>query len=289
MVIKLLKALFLFFLVFSVVYVVGLCYLHFTYKDKMNDLITSSKDISYSSQSISDEIIDLEVESLDGDQVVQEVTSGVKVLRIPNLNIEVPLLKGTDDETLKLGAGIFDSSTELGTIGNFAIAGHSSSYYNAIFNGLEQGIQYLDKLEVTDEYGNIYNYYVTDIFKTSPQNMSVLMGYDKPIMTIVTCTEKAVSRLIVVGELLGDEEYNNLLNKKNQVYKENMLNIVSSYKDLDILQLLNDEVYISKYRYRVRYYGVSEYNSGIITINKGNNSSKRNINPNTEFNISTTK
>ena len=59
------------------------------------------------------------------------------VLEIPSLNIKVPVLEGTDSETLAVAAGHFPGTGELG-LGNYCIAGHNSTIYAEIFNDLDQ-------------------------------------------------------------------------------------------------------------------------------------------------------
>ena len=59
------------------------------------------------------------------------------VLEIPSLNIKVPVLEGTDSETLAVAAGHFPGTGKLGQ-GNYCIAGHNSTIYAEIFNDLDQ-------------------------------------------------------------------------------------------------------------------------------------------------------
>jgi sortase A len=50
----------------------------------------------------------------------------IGLLRIPDLGADyvVPILSGTDDETLTRGVGWYESSVAPGEVGNFAVAGH---------------------------------------------------------------------------------------------------------------------------------------------------------------------
>lgn len=50
----------------------------------------------------------------------------VALLRVPDFgeDYEVPILAGTDLDTLKKGVGMYESATPPGEIGNFSIAGH---------------------------------------------------------------------------------------------------------------------------------------------------------------------
>ena len=70
------------------------------------------------------------------------------VLEIPSLNIKVPVLEGTDSETLAVAAGHFPGTGKLGQ-GNYCIAGHNSTIYAEIFNDLDQ-IQIGAEMDLVD-------------------------------------------------------------------------------------------------------------------------------------------
>lgn len=187
-------------------------------------------------------------------QEVDDIVSGVKIVRIPALDIEVPLYQGTDEETLKKGAGIFDVSCELGEVGNFSIAGHSSSYYTAIFNKVEKGIKYLDKIEVVREDGEVFTYYVTETKIVMPSNVGVLLDKGKKELTLVTCSMQGNTRFVVTAELLSDEELNQKINEKATIYKDVLLGIVKGYDNVGVLSYIYEgNKYEKTYTYRVKY------------------------------------
>lgn len=159
------------------------------------------------------ELSDLSEYYLEGDQEIQEVKKGMPYLVIPKLDIKTPIIKGTSDYSLSIGVGHFTYSSEMGGEGNFALAGHSSTVYNCVLNGLET-LEKLDKIECYDEEGNRYDYYVTDYYKTDPSNVGVTYDTEESIITLVTCTDGGRNRWIVHGKLLDEEGLKN--------YKETM-------------------------------------------------------------------
>ena len=81
---------------------------------------------------------------------------------IPQLNIKVPVLEGTDNTSLQVSAGHFEGTGGLGK-GNYCIAGHNSTIYAEIFNDLDQ-IKIGDEMCLVDidENRTRYTYTVTE-------------------------------------------------------------------------------------------------------------------------------
>lgn len=67
----------------------------------------------------------------------QKLLEECVILEIPDLNIKVPVMDGTDKETLSVAAGHFPDTGEVGS-GNYCIAGHNSTIYAEIFNDLDE-------------------------------------------------------------------------------------------------------------------------------------------------------
>ena len=103
------------------------------------------------------------------------------VLRIPKLNLEVPVLNGTDRFTLNRGVGRIPGTAFPGETGNIGIAGHRDGF----FRGLKD-IHTGDKIELLTAKGtDIYT--VDRILITDPSDVSVLDSGTKPALTLVTC------------------------------------------------------------------------------------------------------
>lgn len=123
------------------------------------------------------------------------------VLHIPRLNIEVPVLAGTDDVTLNRGAGWIEGTDPPAGYGNCGIASHRDGF----FRGLKD-IEVGDLIEVTTLAGTSA-YTVTDLTIVDPSEVSVLEPREEPTLTLVTCypfffVGSAPQRFIVHASLL---------------------------------------------------------------------------------------
>jgi len=103
------------------------------------------------------------------------------VMRIRKLDIEVPVLPGTDDLTLNRGVGWIEGTAAPGTDGNCAVAGHRDGF----FRGLKD-IKLGDTIEV-ETLDGLRTYVVDDLTIVDPSNVSVLAERDLPSVTLVTC------------------------------------------------------------------------------------------------------
>lgn len=123
------------------------------------------------------------------------------VFEIPNLDIKVPVLEGTDNETLAVSAGHFPDTGSVGH-GNYCIAGHNSTIYAEIFNALDQ-IRIGDKMYLTDNDTNRtkYTYVVTEYNIVDPHSVEVLNDYGDDRLTVISCTDDGEYRQVVVGKL----------------------------------------------------------------------------------------
>lgn len=243
----------------GVVLITCTLYIHYKYSNKMNDLLKNSviyeADVTKPSEKPNAQ--DFSIEVMNENQKAKKIINGTPVIRIPSLNIKVPVVRGTSPESLRLGAGKFDNSVDMGEKGNFCVAGHSSTIYNCIFNDLER-IKLLDVIECYNEKGVCFKYYVVNTFKTSPEDYSVTLSSNEKMMTIVTCTDKGVRRFIVSAMLMTDDE----LYAYKMSLKQNLVNQASSVmKDssqVDLLSYIKSKQHISKIPYRVKYVGVED-------------------------------
>ena len=103
------------------------------------------------------------------------------VMRIRKLEIEVPVLPGTDDLTLNRGVGWIQGTAAPGTDGNFAVAGHRDGFFRRL-----KDIELGDTIEVETLEGS-RTYVVDDLTIVDPSNVSVLAERDLPSVTLVTC------------------------------------------------------------------------------------------------------
>ena len=138
------------------------------------------------------------------ESLFDEVEVPLAVLRIERLNIEVPVLPGTDEVTLNRGAGWIEGTAKPGSIGNFAVAGHRDGF----FRGLKD-IQLGDSI-VVETFEGIHTYVTDDLTVVDPSDVSVLQPREVPTVTLVTCypfyfVGSAPQRFIVHAALRAGE------------------------------------------------------------------------------------
>ena len=127
------------------------------------------------------------------------------VLEISALQLQVPVLEGTDDLTLNRGVGHIPGTAPLGERGNIGIAGHRDGF----FRGLKD-VRVGETIDVYTQRGGS-RYVVDEIQIVSPDEVSVLAPRAKPSLTLVTCypfyfVGSAPSRYIVHATLAAADD-----------------------------------------------------------------------------------
>lgn len=109
--------------------------------------------------------------------------------------------EGTETDILKRGPGHYINSGALGEPGNYAIAGHRTTY-GAPFNKLDR-LKKGDEIQL-ETWDSIYIYTVTGKSVVDPKDGFVLDETDDPTITLTTCHPEFSSRerLIIKGELV---------------------------------------------------------------------------------------
>jgi sortase A len=103
------------------------------------------------------------------------------VLRISKINLEAPLLDGTDDLTLNHAVGRIAGTARPGEQGNIGIAGHRDGFFRGLKDvGVGDAIE-LKTLKGTDTY------VVDQIQIVTPDKVDVLQPRSVPSLTLVTC------------------------------------------------------------------------------------------------------
>jgi sortase A len=113
--------------------------------------------------------------------LVARVSPPLAVLRIPSVDLEVPVLEGTDDLTLNRAVGHIAGTSALDQGGNVGIAGHRDGFFREL-----KDVHLGDPIYLYTEKGNSH-YVVDEIVMVPPEDVSVLAPRSKPTLTLVTC------------------------------------------------------------------------------------------------------
>lgn len=123
------------------------------------------------------------------------------VLRIPSLNLEVPIYEGTSATVLNRGAGLIEGTALPGEDGNIGIAAHRDGFFRPLQHIGAGADLFIDTVQST------HRYRVTDVRVVAPRNVAVLDDTVRPTVTLVTCypfyfVGAAPQRFIVRAEIV---------------------------------------------------------------------------------------
>jgi sortase A len=113
--------------------------------------------------------------------LLQQTPPTLAILRIPRLNIEVPVHDGTTDAVLDLAAGRIEETALPGTPGNVGIAAHRDGYFRAL-KDIKEGDTLVLDTPVKEE-----QYRVEWIRITTPDDVSVIDPTPGAAVTLVGC------------------------------------------------------------------------------------------------------
>ena len=102
-------------------------------------------------------------------------------IEIGAIGLEVMILEGTGDDTLRRAVGHIPGTSLPGQEGNVAIAGHRDTFFRPLRN-----IQKDDEITLTTLNGS-YRYRVDSIRVVEPEDIEVLDDSDDAVLTLVTC------------------------------------------------------------------------------------------------------
>lgn len=141
------------------------------------------------------------------DGLTKEFESPIALLRIPKIELEVPVFNGTDGLTLNRGVGRILGTAKIGQPGNLGIAGHRDSFFRGLQNITAGDVVELARPSATDTYT------VHDIKIVTPEDTHVLDSTPTSTLTLVTCfpfyfVGHAPKRFIVAASLEGTRSSN---------------------------------------------------------------------------------
>jgi len=103
------------------------------------------------------------------------------ILRIPGIELEVPVLAGTDELALNRGVGHIEGTPRPGQPGNIGIAGHRDGFFRGLKNVSAGDVLEVESLSGTDRY------LIESITIVSPDRVDVLAPTAVSTVTLVTC------------------------------------------------------------------------------------------------------
>lgn len=137
---------------------------------------------------------------------IDSIENAVGVITIPSVDLEEPILHGTTNQNLLLGATTMKPEQKMGE-NNYTLAGHNHHTRNVLF----QPIRYAEigaEIFITDK-DKVYTYKVVEKEIVQPERVEVLDDVEgKKLITLVSCHAKDGSdRIIVTGELHEVTDY----------------------------------------------------------------------------------
>lgn len=103
------------------------------------------------------------------------------ILRIPSIELEVPLFQGADEVNLNRGVGRILGTGPVGGDGNLGVAGHRDGFFRGLRN-----VELQDRIEI-ELLDKTNTYEITEFRIVEPSDTSVLTQADDSILTLVTC------------------------------------------------------------------------------------------------------
>ena len=158
------------------------------------------------------------VGALTSADVLAEMTNGdnhytdlpvIGAMAVPELDMNLPILKGLDNASLAIGAGTMKEGQKMGK-GNYALASHSLFYgwrfEELLFSPLRRAQKGM-KIYTRDSE-NIYTYVIDDIFIVDPDAGYVAFDSEGDgLITLITCTDTyATQRIVVRGKIQKSEK-----------------------------------------------------------------------------------
>lgn len=148
--------------------------------------------------------------SVDDTQKQNLELNGYKIIgliKIPVIDLEYPILEmdvsnpEEAKEPMRL-AIIKYWGGDVNGYGNLSLAGHNN--YNGTMFGKTKNLKIGDVVELTDLNNQTIQYQIYDIFKTDPNDVTILETKDEAIreVTLITCTNGNRERLILKAKEL---------------------------------------------------------------------------------------
>jgi sortase A len=102
-------------------------------------------------------------------------------MRIPAVQLEVPVFAGTSDVALTHGAGRIEGTPVLGNPGNTGIAAHRDGWFRVL-----KDVRVGDAVEIETLQGEM-RFRITETSVVEPADLQVLAPTEQHSLTLVTC------------------------------------------------------------------------------------------------------
>lgn len=146
---------------------------------------------------------DITIKERNKPEPSDRIGENVGQLIIPRISAILPIVEGTDDNSLGKGVGKYRG---YGTVspnqtGHVVLSAHRDSFFRKV-GELKVG----DRLYVRYR-GKIYTYQIRKYWVTGAQDRTVIVPFDKPVLTLTTCYPfdyigSAPDRYIIRSELI---------------------------------------------------------------------------------------
>ncbi|WP_249214658.1 class A sortase [Lactiplantibacillus plantarum] len=133
-------------------------------------------------------------------------------VRVPSVNLALPIYQGTNLHTLSLGATTYFSHQQMGQ-GNYVLAGHNMNIPGVLFSNVPQ-IKVGAKIELVNQT-MVYDYRVTKTKQVNPEqpyvgkqpatNSVLYQQPAQPTVTLFTCNATGSMREVVQGTLVRSQ------------------------------------------------------------------------------------
>ena len=134
----------------------------------------------------------------------------IGTIMIPDLDLDLPIMKGLSDSNLMLGASTMKADQSFGQ-GNFSLAGHYMKNKDLLFGSL-MDIE-LDTMVYVSDGKKMYEYKIYETLVVPDTALEMISDdkadeVGKPVISLMTCyfTSKSGKRFFALGELV--DEYN---------------------------------------------------------------------------------
>ena len=137
----------------------------------------------------------------------------IGLLLIPDLNVDLPILKGITDANLMVGVGTMRKDQIMGK-GNYPLSGHNMKNKDLLFGRL-MDIKLGTRVIISDGQ-MVYEYEIYENRVVADTAMDMLLDQraeerGKPIISLMTCyhSSKTGKRFFSLGELVDEYAFEN--------------------------------------------------------------------------------